>query len=57
MTIRELFELADRMGVADEPLGLEVSCSDGWYDFSGDTASNEVEIAVTSEGASVTIWT
>ena len=57
MTVRELFELADRMGVADEPLGLEVVCSDDCFGFSGDTTSNDTEIAVTPDGASVTIWT
>ena len=57
MTIRELFELADHMGVADEPLGLEVVCPDDWYGFSGDTNSENTEVAVTPDGASVTIWT
>ena len=57
MTIRELFDQAASMGIEDTPLGIEVVCSDDWYNFSGDTASDKTEIEITPNGASVTIYT
>lgn len=40
MTIRELFELAESLGVADRPLGVSYDASDGWYSWEGDTSAD-----------------
>ncbi len=40
MTIRELFELAESLGVADRPLGISYDASDEWYSWEGDTSAN-----------------
>ena len=40
MTIRELFELAESLGVADRPLGVSYDASDEWYSWEGDTSAD-----------------
>lgn len=56
MTIRELFELAESLGVADRPLGISYTCNDDWYNWDGDTSDSAVEVDTDGENLLVSIF-
>lgn len=55
MTIREIFELAKKHGLADTPLEIEYTCNDDWYNFNGDTNDNRVSIDKIGDGIVISI--
>lgn len=55
MTIRELFMLAESLGVADTPLCIDYECSDDWYSWSGDISSVDVKVDASESGITICI--
>lgn len=55
MTIRDLFNLAESLGVADRPLGVSYVCDDDWYNWDGVTSDPGVEIDTDGENLIVSI--
>ena len=50
MTIREIFKLAESLGVADKPIYIDYSCNDDWYDWCGNTNNKKVKIVTDIDG-------
>ena len=55
MTIREIFELAEKSGLADTPLEINYTCNDDWYDFYGDTNDDKISIDKMGKGIVLSI--
>ena len=50
MTIREIFNLAESLGVADKPLYIDYYCDDDWYNWYGNTSNKNTEIDTDEDG-------
>lgn len=55
MTIREIFNLAESLGVADKPLSIDYICDDDWFDWLGDTDNKNVTIEMIEDKLGLSI--
>ena len=54
MTIREIFELAQKYGLADTPLEIDYTCNDDWYCFYG--YSDDTNVNIEKMGKSIVLF-
>lgn len=55
MTVREIFNLAESLGVADKPLSIDYTCDDDWFNWSGDTGNKDVTIEIIEDKLGLSI--